>query len=72
MIGQLSTAISPVVGSISSVIVPSSLLSGNVGARRGEGNGDGVRIGSGFNCSIGGDGDGNSTGVASSIGTSAA
>ena len=45
MIGQVSTAINPVVGSMSNVIVPSNPLSGNVGARRGDGSGAGVPMG---------------------------
>src|ERR1041384_2035932 len=66
--GQVSTAISPVVGSMSRVIVPSSPLSGNEGAFRGDGDASGIGSSS-YGCSIG-DGDGNSTGEASSCGGS--
>src|SRR5215208_1684476 len=67
MIGHVSTAIRPVVGSMSNVIVPSRRLSGITGGRRGDGNDgatDGSSIGGGSNSGVG---DGSSAGVASSI-----
>src|SRR6185437_985510 len=73
MIGHVSTAIRPVVGSMSSVIVPSRRLSGTTGGLlRGEGDGDGTGIGSTGNGSTPGVGSGSSCGVASSLGVAVA